>query len=176
MPSRFTCLFAIERIDEWVLKASIAIPVLCIAGLVLWHLVVYLTAQFTKPKPAKHALEPQPAVSAPKGLPSEQAWAGIAQTERPDALARAVQAPKQLAAQFKNDPEQLQRVCAAWEDSLAALYLELAESWLRKEKREQALATLQRILQSFPTSRHALVAQDRLQQIGTDISQASGEP
>jgi hypothetical protein len=175
LPTCFICLFAVERIDEWVFKASIAIPVLCIAGLVLWHLVGYLATQFAKPKKSRPALEPQPSLQSPKRLPSEQAGAGIVQPEQPDAVARAVQTSRQLVAQIKNDPEQLQQLCAALEDSLAEIYLELAESWLRKGQREQEAATLQKILQSFPNSRHAQTAQDRLRQIGGDIPQPSEE-
>ena len=175
LPTLFSCLFAVERIDEWVIKASIAIPVLCITGLLLWHLVAYLAGKLTKPKTSRHALEPQPSIQSPKRLPSEQAVAGIAQPEQPDAVARAVQTSKQFVARIKNDPEQLQRVCAALEDSLAEIYLELAESWLRKGQRDQAVATLQQVVQRFPNSRHAQIAQDRLRQIGSDIPQASGE-
>jgi tetratricopeptide (TPR) repeat protein len=137
--------------------------VLCIAGLFLWHLVVYLAGKLTKPKTFRHALEPRPAIQSPK---REQAGAGIAQPDQPDAVARAVQTSKQLVAQVKSDPEQLQQVCAALEDSLAEIYLELAESWLRKGSHEQAAAALQKILQSFPNSRYAQVAHDRLRQIG----------
>jgi hypothetical protein len=158
-PTLLSCLFALVRMDEWVLKVSIAIPVLCIAGLVLWHLVGYLVGKLvTKPKTYRHALEPP----TPKRLPSEEAGAGIAQTEPPDAVARAVQTSKQLMAQFKDDPAQLQRVCAALEVSLAEMYLELAEAWSRQGQHEQEAAALQKILQSFPDSRHAQAAQARL--------------
>ena len=71
-----------------------------------------------------------------------------------------------LVAQIKNDPQELQRACAALEDSLAEMYLALAESWLRAGQREQEAAALQKILHTLPDSRHAKVAQDRLRQIG----------
>jgi hypothetical protein len=145
-PTYSSCLFAIVRMDEWVLIVGIAIPVLCIAGLVLWHLVGYLAGKLvTKPKVYRHALEPPPPM------------------ERPDAVAKGLQAVKRLVAEIKNDPEQLQRFSAALEDSLAEMYLELAESWLRADEHEKEAVILQKILQSFPNSRHALAAQDRLQ-------------
>ena len=38
-------LFAADRMDTWVLKVSIAIPLVCIAGLGLWHLMVFLAGK-----------------------------------------------------------------------------------------------------------------------------------
>jgi hypothetical protein len=152
------CLFAIVRMDEWVLKVSIAIPVLCIGGLVLWHLVGYVVGKlFTKPKTYRHALEPRP----PLHVSSEPT---IAQADPAEAVARTMRTLRQLIVQMKNDPEQVRRVGAALEDSLAEIYLELAESWARAGQHEQEAAALQKILQSFPHSRHALVAQERLRQ------------
>jgi hypothetical protein len=134
-------VFAADRIDTWVLKVSIAIPVVCLAGLVLWHLVAYLARKLLKRrKTVRHAAEPRPDLSEGGG--------------------------KQLAAPIKSDPERLERACAALVESLAEMYLELAESWLRKGQTQQAVAALQKIVQICPETRQAQVARDRLRQLG----------
>ncbi len=66
---------------------------------------------------------------------------------------------------MKGDPERLERACVALEDLLAEIHLELAESWLRAGRPQQATAALQRIAQSFPQTRHAQIARDRLRQL-----------
>jgi tetratricopeptide (TPR) repeat protein len=164
-PTLFICLFAAEeRLDAWVFRAAIAIPVLCVAGLFLWHLVGYVAARIAKPRKGRPALEPRPPGQFPGRLADEPAAPGV-QPALLDALARALENCQRLAAQSKDDPEQLQQIGVALEDCLAEISLELAESWLRKGRREQAIAALQKILQSFPHSRHALAAQDRLRQL-----------
>lgn len=74
--------FAAERIDTWVFKVGIAIPVVCIAALVLWHLIAYLVR---KPGEQRRTIEPapQPQLSAfsPKSLLGDQALAGSAPGE-----------------------------------------------------------------------------------------------
>jgi len=204
-------MFAVDRMDTWVFRVSIAIPLVCFGGLVLWHLVAYLGGKLSKkPKARRQALEPaQPSESALQRLPSEQIRAGVAPIVSP---ARPADAPaertrrarellalarddflqqhflsclerckvlagnfpdlpegaeaKQLAGQIKNDPEQLQQVCATLVDALAETYLELAESWLGKGETRQAAASWQKLVESCPETRQAQMARERLRQLG----------
>jgi hypothetical protein len=135
-------VFAADRIDTWVLRVSIAIPVACLAGLVLWHLVTYLAGKLAKKRKASRQA-PEPRSDLSEGAVG-----------------------KQLSGQIKNDPERLERACAALVESLAEMYLELAESWLRKGQPQQAAAALQKIVQSCPETRQAQAARDRLRQLG----------
>jgi len=41
-------VFAAGQIETWVFRVSIAIPAVCLAGLLLWHLVAYLGRKFVK--------------------------------------------------------------------------------------------------------------------------------
>jgi len=72
-------VFAVDRIDTWVFRVSIAIPLVCLAALVLWHLVAYLGGKLVKKrKPLRHALEPaRPGEPDPRRLPGEQTRAGV---------------------------------------------------------------------------------------------------
>lgn len=79
-------------------------------------------------------------------------------------LPEAVQA-QQLANEIKSNPEWLQQTCDTLGDRLAALQLALAESYLKKGQPQQAMASLERVIRSFPATRHAEVAQGRLDQI-----------
>jgi hypothetical protein len=123
--------FAVDRLDMWVLKVSIAIPLVCIAGLVLWQFVAYLIRKLPR-KPRRAArVSPEP--------PSRQSLML---------------------------PERLQKACTDLEDSLAARYIELAESWLRSGQPQKAAATLNKVLRLCPERSQAQVARDRLEQIG----------
>jgi hypothetical protein len=198
-------VLAIDRMDTWVLKVSIAIPVVCVAGLLLWHVVAYLAGKLAgKRKAVRLAAEPRPPLYSPQRLSGDQALARAitteAQVERarrarellalaredfsnqrfpgcldrcqvldaafPD-LPEAADA-RQLAVQIKNDPERLQRACAVLTESLAALYLELAESWLRQGQPRQAAAAWHKLIQSCPETPQAQVARDRLRQSGAE--------
>ncbi len=54
-------LFAVDRMDTWIFRASIAVPAVCLLGLLLWHLAGYLGGKGAKkPRAIRHALEPAP--------------------------------------------------------------------------------------------------------------------
>src|SRR5262249_34620790 len=180
-------VLAIDRMDTWVLKVSIAIPLVCLAGLLLWHVAAYLAGKLTgKRKAVRLALEPRPPLYPPQRPPGDQAPADAITTEVQVERARrarellalvgAATCPdlpesaeaRQAAAQIKNDPERLQRACAVLTESLAALYLELAESWLRQGQPRQAAAVWQKLVQSCPETPQAEVARDRLRQSGAE--------
>jgi tetratricopeptide (TPR) repeat protein len=71
----------------------------------------------------------------------------------------------QLSAEIRNNPEWLTRACDNLSDRLGVLYLALAETWLKKGQPQQAIQYLERVVQTFPGSRQAEVAQVRLSQI-----------
>jgi thioredoxin-related protein len=71
----------------------------------------------------------------------------------------------QLAAEIKNNPEWMRQACDSLSEQLGGMYMALAESWLRKGQPQQAAAILERLVQAFPGSRHAELAQVRLSQI-----------
>jgi len=136
--------------DTWVLRISIAIVLVCIAGLGLWHLVAYLAGKLPKKqRTVKQSPEPPSAIQSALLPPGLQTL-----TE---------------AAPTRDDPERLQQACTALEDSLADTYMVLAESWLRKGQPRKAAAVLKKILQICPGRHQAQLAQDRLQQIGNEV-------
>jgi len=143
-------VFAADRMDTWVLRASIAIPLVCITGLVVWHLLAYLVGKLPK-KPRTVRQSPEPPSS----------------TQSPEFLARG-RAPTTVTP-AGDSPEQLQQACRDLEDSLAETYVELAESWLRNGRPRKAAAALKKILQICPDSHQAQLAHDRLQQIRDDL-------
>jgi thioredoxin-related protein len=71
----------------------------------------------------------------------------------------------QLAADIKDNPEWMQAVCDSLGDRLSGLYLAQAETWVRRGQPQQAMACLERLIQRFPGSRQADVAQARLTQL-----------
>jgi thioredoxin-related protein len=71
----------------------------------------------------------------------------------------------QLAAQIKNNPEWLQQACDSLGDRLGTLYSTLAETWLKKGQPQQAARYLERVIQAFPGTRQAELAQMRLSAI-----------
>jgi tetratricopeptide (TPR) repeat protein len=139
-------LLALERMDTWVLKASIAIVVVFLAVLALWQLAAYLVGKLPrKPRMVKDS------TPAPTSIQSTRTGG---------------------AASRRDDPEWLQKSCTALEDSLAELYLELAECWSRRGQAEQAAAALEKVLQICPTRHQAQLARERLERIGN----RSGNP
>jgi hypothetical protein len=139
-------IIALERMDTWVWKVSIAIPVLCLAALFLWHLVSFLAGNlFKKPRTYRKALEPRPPRLVSGSLP-----AGSAQRGPPGS---------------PDDPERLQEACASLVNSLADLYLELAECWWRRGEPQRAAAALHRLMQTCPETSQAQLAQDRLRRM-----------
>jgi hypothetical protein len=203
---------AIERMDTWIFRVSIAVPVVCLVLLALWHLISLVARKLPpRGKPVRRQ-SPEPDKSFPslKPLPSDSiragpppgalpAGSGDAQAERtrrakellaltredfrnqhflsclercqtlaatfPD-LPEGAEA-RELAAQIKNDPARLEQVCAALAESLAQMYLELAESWLGRGQLQQASVAWHKVLQCCPETRPAQLARDRLRQLDT---------
>jgi hypothetical protein len=201
---------AIERMDTWIFRVSIAVPVVCLALLVLWHLIS-LVARKLPPRGKRvrrQAPEPEKPFPSLKRLPSDSIRAGtppitrsagsgdpqaertrqarellaltqddfrnerfLSCLERCEALAATFpDLPEgaeagQLEAQVRNDPQRLERACAALTESLAQMYLDLAESWLGKGQVQQASAAWHKVLQCCPETRPAQIARDRLQQL-----------
>jgi outer membrane protein assembly factor BamD (BamD/ComL family) len=71
----------------------------------------------------------------------------------------------QIAAEIKDNPEWMKSVCESLSDRLSGLYLSQAETWVRRGQPQQAVTCLERIIQRFPGSRQAEVAQNRLAQL-----------
>ncbi len=70
-----------------------------------------------------------------------------------------------LAAEIKSNPEWTKQACEQMGERLSTLYLTLAETWLKKGQPQQAIFYLERIVQTFPNTRNADIAQVRLAQI-----------
>jgi thioredoxin-like negative regulator of GroEL len=70
-----------------------------------------------------------------------------------------------LAAEIKDNPEWTKQVCDQMGERLSLLYLTLAETWLKKGQPQQAIFYLERVVQTFPNTRNADIAQVRLAQI-----------
>ncbi len=79
-------------------------------------------------------------------------------------LPEAAEAGK-LAAEIKTNPDLTKQACDQMGDRLSLLYLNMAESWLKKGQPQQAVFYLERVVQTFPHSRNAEMAQVRLTQI-----------
>ena len=71
----------------------------------------------------------------------------------------------QLAAEIKSNPEWARQAAEQLGDRLSVLYLALADTWLKRGQPQQAVFYLERVVQSFPNTRHAEAAQIRLSQI-----------
>lgn len=67
-----------------------------------------------------------------------------------------------LAMDIKNNPEWTKQACDQMGDRLSMLYLSLADTSMKKGQPQQAVFYLERIVQTFPNSKHADVAQMRL--------------
>lgn len=72
---------------------------------------------------------------------------------------------EQLEMEIKGNPEWLKTACDSLRDELTALSLSQAEAWLKKGQPQQAIVCLEQIVQQFPNSRQAEIAQVRLSQI-----------
>jgi thioredoxin-related protein len=79
-------------------------------------------------------------------------------------LPEAAEAGK-LAAEIKANPDATRQACEQMGEKMSALFLTLAENWLKKGQPQQAVFYLERVVQGFPNSRHAELAQVRLAQI-----------
>jgi hypothetical protein len=160
-------VFAVERIDTWVFNVGVAIPVVCVIGLIVWHLLSSAAGKRVRNRKAVRSAPepPEPFAFAkeqriPKFPDGEQLLAGIFTNSSIGA------ATNQHIASLRNDPDQLQRTCDTVAQLLAELYLELAENWLRQGQAQQAAAVLQKLVQSCPQTRQAEVARERLRQSG----------
>ena len=78
----------------------------------------------------------------------------------------------QLAAEIKSNPEWAKQAAEQLGDRLSVLYLALADTWLKRGQPQQAVFYLERVVQSFPNTRHAEAAQIRLSQIQGPASKA----
>jgi hypothetical protein len=117
-----------ERIDVWVFRVGIAIPVVCLVGIVVWRLLAYGATRLRgQRRPVRESPEP--------GTTSS-----------------------------RNEPERLERACAAMEEKLAQMYLDLAESWLRAGQRQQAVSVWQKVADRCPETPQAQVARNRLRE------------
>jgi len=133
--------FAVDRIDTWVSWFGGAIVLACAVGVGLWQMFAYLARKRPKRRAVRESPEPPAASQSPRLPPRVRG----------------------------DDPEQLQQDCTALEDSLADMYIELAERWFGRGQPQKATAALKRIVQLFPGRRQAQAAQERLQQLGTDV-------
>lgn len=166
-----------ERIDTWVFNVGVAIPVVCVVGLIVWHLLSSMSAKRTsKRKAVRSAPEPPDPFAANRSRTS--LLTNDSPLAPPDAerrvLARILSdtpggtAENNHLAPLRNDPERLQRVCAAAAEVLAELYLELAESWSRRGHPPEAAAVLQKLIQSCPQTPQAEIARERLRKQSKD--------
>jgi hypothetical protein len=128
-----TLLAAVERLDTWVFRAAIAVPLACLAVLCAWHLLASLGRMLAgKRRPVRYSPEPP----APE-------------TSRDQ-------------ARVLDGPEDWQQVCAERENALADAYMELAESWLRAHRPLEAAAVWQRVVRVCPDGPQARRARERL--------------
>ncbi len=134
-------LFAVDRMDTWVLRVGLAIPVVCLVVLGLWHLISYLAGKLPQ-KPRTYRQSPEP--------PS------------------AFRFPADPSTTAGDDPERLEEACAALEESLAERYMELGESWLRTGQTQKAAAAFTKVLRVCPEGRPGLLARERLREISTE--------
>jgi tetratricopeptide (TPR) repeat protein len=70
-----------------------------------------------------------------------------------------------LVAEIKNNPDWMRQACESLSDRLGVLYLSLAETWIKKGQPHEAVACLERVVQTLPGTRQAEVAQTRLAQL-----------
>lgn len=70
-----------------------------------------------------------------------------------------------LKTAIRSDPELAMQACDQMSERLSQMYMSLAETWLKKGQPQQAVFYLERIIHTFPNSRHAITAQVRLAQI-----------
>jgi hypothetical protein len=71
----------------------------------------------------------------------------------------------QLASEIKSNPEWTRQACDQLGERLSQLYLALAENCLKRGQPQQAVYYFERVVQTFPNSRHAETASARLSQI-----------
>jgi tetratricopeptide (TPR) repeat protein len=70
-----------------------------------------------------------------------------------------------MVAEIKKNPEWIKLACDQLNERLSAMYLNLADTWLKKGQPQQAIFYLERVLLTAPNSRQAEAAQIRLAQL-----------
>jgi tetratricopeptide (TPR) repeat protein len=91
-------------------------------------------------------------------------------------LAEAAEAG-QLAGEIKNNPEWLKLAADSLSDQLGGVYLAMADGWVKKGQPQQAIACLERLVQTLPGTRQAEEAQARLAQLQATVpARAVGFP
>lgn len=83
-----------------------------------------------------------------------------------------------LAGRIKTDPDRLAAACEQLNDRTAAMYMALADTWIRKGQAKEASACLEKVVRLCPNTRHAEVAQvslTKLQKGATPATQANFE-
>lgn len=88
-------------------------------------------------------------------------------------LPEAVEA-LQIANTIRSNPEWMTKACESMNTRLGELYLGLADTWLQKGQQQQAMLCLERVIRTFPGSRHAEMAQYRLNQMQGLPTQPAG--
>ena len=72
---------------------------------------------------------------------------------------------REEAQAIRNDPDKLRLAAEHAADRLAGLYLNLAEAWISQGRPQQGAFYLEKVMVTFPGSRHAEAAQARLAQV-----------
>ena len=67
-----------------------------------------------------------------------------------------------LAADVKGNPDRLAAACEQMNERTAAMYLALADSWMKKGQEKEAMACLEKVMKLSPNSRQAELAQVQL--------------
>ncbi len=174
----------VDRIDTWVLRVGLAVPLVSILGLVLWHFASYLIgAAAKKRRAARYAPEPPSTISFPKDLTRDQGRASDAVTVlHPAASAlnfEGIHLPETRLSVNDDRPaaDWLDRfralaavgpeteIASDLEALLAEMCLELAETWVGRAQPRQAAVALRTVLKICPFTPQGQQAQDRLQQI-----------
>jgi len=70
-----------------------------------------------------------------------------------------------MALEIQKNPDWIKLACDQLNERLCVMYLNLAETWLRKGQPQQAVFYLERVLVTAPNTRHAEMAQVRLTQL-----------
>jgi thioredoxin-like negative regulator of GroEL len=80
----------------------------------------------------------------------------------------------QMANTIRSNPEWMTKACENMTARLGDMYLGLADTWLQKGQPQQAMLCLERVVRNFPNTRHAEMAQYRLNQLQGVPTQPAG--
>lgn len=75
-----------------------------------------------------------------------------------------------LADEVKNNPDRLAAACEQMNEKTAQMYLALADSWMRKGQKKEAIACLEKVRTLSPNSRHAELARTQITRLGGDTA------